>query len=135
MKFYPLSLKKKPQNELVKELFDKGIDMVIDVRRSPINIRNSAKYYVSDPFSTFLYSLSIGYLHLPLFSNKKRLDDPKEFFTSDIMAGLSCLVLPENNYGFVCYCTEEQQKEHKCHAVWIIQYLKDRHYPDAEVII
>jgi len=135
MKLYPLSLKKKHLDQMISEVKEKNITSVLDVRRSPITRRNSAKWFLREPFEEALWAEGIHYLHMPIISNKKRVTNYKEFFTTDILAVLNTLELPNSNYGFVCYCDENTQQQLLCHAVWIADWLHRTKYPEAQVIL
>jgi len=120
---------------MISEIKDKGITSVLDVRRSPINRRNSAKWFLRKPFEETLWEAGVHYLHMPIISNKKKVTNYKEFFTPDIIEVLSTLELPDVNYGFVCYCDENTQRQLMCHAVWIADWLHKAKYPNAQVIL
>lgn len=135
MKLYPLSLKKKTLTQMIIEVKEKNITSIIDVRRSPISRYNSAKWFLRKSFEEALWEEGIHYLHLPIISNRKRVNNPKEFFTIDILESLNVLELPDFNYGFVCYCDENTQQQLMCHAVWIANWIAKHTYPEAQVIL
>ena len=135
MKFHVLSLKQKSLNQLLDEVNEKDIWSILDVRRSPINSFNSAAWFLRDALEAVLFEKGVHYMHLPIFSNRKRVDNDKDFFTDDITTALAALQLPSVNYGILCYCNKTTQIEGDCHAVWVANYLKDTRYLESEVIV
>jgi len=130
MVFIPISLKKKTVSELMKELREKGVNTVIDVRRMPVNAFNSARWFFTKKLYLDLAVNHIVYIRQPQFSNINCNTYASQFLTDKLRKRLRKYFIDKppmkfGKVGFVCYCTENLQQSDDCHASWICNFLNN----------
>lgn len=122
-----ISYKHKKSEELLEELQEKGVTLLIDVRRKPIHERNSALWFLPKQLEASLSSKGIQYLWRPRWSNYTHATTAVEYSHQfgDSKPWLEDK-LPETHQiiGLACYCPEENQRQGKCHASWLRKILQ-----------
>lgn len=126
-KCVPISLKLKKEYDLVAELRIKDIVCLVDARRKPVNRFNSAEQYFPNNLKKDMFGFGITYFWFPLLGNYRKATLAEDYYATlpgEVKMGLKTIVITNftlfsGRVGFLCYCTEEAQKDGKCHAAWL----------------
>ncbi|MFX0065984.1 MAG: DUF488 family protein [Candidatus Hermodarchaeota archaeon] len=128
---FPISLKQWPvpkrgaksrsMADLLLVLTKLGITKVFDIRRSDYA---SAKQFKYPSLKSALEQADIEYVVERRLANRDKANTSEEYLTPERQEFLQKELLLAEKTGFLCYCTEAEQNEFRCHAAWVCDYLR-----------
>ncbi len=122
-RFFPISIKTKKPSFLLKEIKQKNIKYLIDVRR-PMGDFSSSPHYNEHPFWIKMTLDGVGYVRATELGNPFGNKLYRKYLTKDRLLTIYALIRDMiGNIGFVCYCSEIRQTDNRCHAAWIATFL------------